>query len=119
MPKKGLTIKNKPPVEPLSKHVVVPFSITFRHKLQSGYRFTDLKPEHLKEWQRFLDKVSGQSFNEVDRLYRRKTDTTDVYNGEQIIHYQVSGIFRIHGIVQAGHFLVIRMDPEHKVHHCN
>lgn len=116
MPKKALTQENHIPPQLLSDRTSIPFSVTFRHKLQNGYKFTDLKRENYKELQNFLDKVCGRPFNDVDRLYRRKSDDTDLHDGEQIIHYEVSGAFRIHGIIECGQFIVLRLDPNHKVH---
>lgn len=116
MPKKKLTQVNNVPTQRLSKRTSIPFSITFRHKLQNGYKFTDLKREDYKEFQAFLDKVCGMSFNDVDILYRRKSDEHDTYNDEQVIHYWVGGAFRIHGTIESGQFIVLRLDPGHKVH---
>ena len=100
----------------LSDRVYAPFSITFRHKLLNGYRLSDLKRENYKELQSFLDKVCGIPFNDVDKLYRRKSDSDDSYEGEQIIHYEVTGKFRIHGIIENSQFIVLRLDPNHRVH---
>nr|DAP75494.1 MAG TPA: hypothetical protein [Caudoviricetes sp.] len=100
----------------LSSRTSAPFSITFRHKLLNGYRFSDLKRENYKELQSFLDKVCGVPFDIVDKLYRRKSDGNDLYDGDQIIHYEVTGKFRIHGIIENAQFIVLRLDPEHKFH---
>lgn len=100
----------------LAARTSAPFSITFRHKLLNGYRLSDLKRENYKELQSFLDKVCGIPFNDVDKLYRRKSDTDDSYEGEQIIHYEVTGKFRIHGIIENSQFIVLRLDPNHRVH---
>lgn len=100
----------------LANRAHAPFSITFRHKLLNGYRLSDLKRENYKELQNFLDKVCGVPFNDVDKLYRRKSDDADLYDGEQIIHYEVTGKFRIHGVIENAQFIVLRFDPNHKVH---
>lgn len=100
----------------LSKRTSAPFSITFRHKLLNGYRLSDLKRENYKELQAFLDKVCGISFDSIDKLYRKQSDTTDLYDGEQIIHYAVTKKFRIHGIIENAQFIVLRLDPNHQYH---
>lgn len=114
---KKLTSKTRPPTrQPLSNRTSSPFTICFKYKLQNRYTFSDLKPDNLKGLQAFLDKVSGMTFQQVDQTYRRTSDSSDVFQDEQVIHYAVSRQFRIHGIIENGQFVVLRLDPEHKVH---
>lgn len=40
----------------------------------------------------------------------------DVYNGMQVYHYAVTEVFRIHVVIEAGYYKIIRLDPRHKVH---
>ena len=55
---------------------------------------------------------------QVDKLYSRKTDTDDKYNGMQVYHYEVTEVFRIHVVIEAGYYKIIRLDPKHAVHKC-
>ena len=111
-------LTNKSSVDPtkLNSHLRVPFSLCFREKLFNGYTFKELKKEQLRDWQKFLDIVSQLTFEQVERRYRRDSDTTDTYGGEQIIHYWVSESFRVHGVIQNAQFVVLRLDPNHRVH---
>ena len=102
--------------EPYTNRLKVPFSVCFKYKLQNGYTFEEMTVKHLKEWQNFLDIASQLTFEEAERRYRRVSDTADVYDGEQVIHYAVSKRFRIHGIIENGQFVILRMDPNHSVH---
>lgn len=100
----------------LTKKVDVPFVVCFRDKLQSGYTFKELEKTNNKEFQNFLDKVSKMTVNQVDKIYRRPTDKQDKYGEYQVFHYEVSDSFRMHVINRNGHYEVIRLDPNHKVH---
>lgn len=93
-----------------------PFIISFRRKLQKGYRFTDLEKMHLKVFQGFLDKVSGMTVQQVDAQYLRPADKQDIKDGENIQHYKITDSFRIHGVYNNERFEVIRIDTNHKVH---
>ncbi len=114
MPK--LTKETKRPLERLSNRLSVPFSICFRYKLQNGYTFSDLDKQQLKEFQAFLNLASQMSFEQVERRYRRKSDTNDTFCGSQVIHYGIGEVFRILGIIEEAQFVVLRLDPTHKYH---
>lgn len=114
MPK--LTKETKRPLERLSNRLSVPFSICFRYKLQNGYTFSDLDKHQLREFQAFLNLASQMSFEQVERRYRRKSDTNDTFCGSQVIHYRIGEVFRIHGIIEEAQFVVLRLDPTHKYH---
>ena len=92
------------------------FIVSFRYKLLSGYKFTDLQWKDIKTFQQFLDKTSQMTFNQVETLYHRDDDSKDLYNGEQITHYKVTDSFRIHGVLENSQFVVLRLDPNHRVH---
>ncbi len=102
--------------EPLTKLNELPFIISFKYKLKKGYTFKELKQNHLKELQHFLDKISGMTISQVDGRYLRQPDSTDVYNGSQVQHYEVTPKFRIHGVLEDKRFEIIRLDPNHKKH---
>ena len=63
-----------------------------------------------------MNKVSQMTVTQVDKAYSRKPDTDDVYNGMQVYHYAVTEVFRIHVVIEAGYYKIIRLDPKHKVH---
>lgn len=102
--------------ERLSNRLSTPFSLCFRYKLQNGYTFSDLNIHQLREFQAFLNLTSQMTFEQVERRYRRTSDTNDTFNGDQVIHYGVGQVFRIHGIIEDAQFVVLRLDPEHKYH---
>ncbi len=110
--------KNLPPKPPqrLTARNEVPFILCFQLPLEKGYTFQQLEKSHLKEFQMFLNKVSQMTVNQVDNQFRRKSDKTDQFQGDQVIHYAVSEAFRIHGVMQNGKFLVLRLDPNHRFH---
>jgi hypothetical protein len=70
----------------------------------------------LKGLQKFLDAVSGLSVSDVDGRYKCKSDMLDTIDGQQIVHYEVTQSFRIHGVYLSGQFEVVRLDPHHRVH---
>ena len=53
---------------------------------------------------------------QVDKLLSRKPDKDDTYNGMQVYHYEVTEVFRIHVVIEAGYYKIIRLDLRHKVH---
>ena len=93
-----------------------PFEVCFKYPLEKGYTFGELSQKNIKEFQRFLDKVSGMTVDQVDHNFGRNPDKNDSYHGSQVYHYEVSGKFRIHVVKEAGYFKVIRLDPNHRVH---
>ncbi len=100
----------------LSNRISSPFILSFKYRLENGYAFSDLNTQHLKEFQSFLNLASKMTFEQGERRYRRKPDTTDSFDGAQVIHYGISQSFRIHGIVENGQFMVLRLDPSHRFH---
>lgn len=104
----------KPPI--LSRKTDVPFIVSFKYPLDRKYNFTALSKADVAAFQRFLDKVSKMSFDEVDKAFLRPTDKGDTFNGSQVIHYKVTDSFRIHGIIENMRFKVLRLDPNHQVH---
>jgi site-specific DNA-cytosine methylase len=116
---KKLTNRNVPPTTasplvPQSRER--PFTVSFRHKLERGYRFSDLQIKDLKDFQGFLDVISELTVSQVDARYKRKSDTADTVSGQQVVHYEASNSFRLHGVYLGGLFEVIRLDPNHRVH---
>ncbi|EFE93071.1 hypothetical protein HMPREF1986_01829 [Oribacterium sp. oral taxon 078 str. F0263] len=94
----------------------VPFELCFKYPLENGYSFKNLKPENIKQFQAFLDKVSHMTVTQVDKAFSRKPDSNDTYRGMQIYHYGVTDTFRIHVVIEAGYYKIIRLDPRHQVH---
>ena len=92
------------------------FSLTLKYPLENNYNFKKLKSEHLREFQSFLDKVSSMTFSQVDNLFLRNPDTNDKFQGKQIQHYEVSNCFRIHGVIEDSHLVILRIDPRHDKH---
>ena len=100
----------------LTRKVDVPFQLCFKDRLEKGYTFEELQKKNLKEFQLFLNKVSQMTVDQVDKQFGRKPDKNDTYCGKQVQHYEVNDKFRIHGVNELGGFMVIRLDPNHKVH---
>ena len=94
----------------------VPFELCFKYPLENGYSFKELTTENVRQFQTFLNKVSKMSVTQVDKAFSRKPDTKDTYNGMQVYHYEVTKVFRIHVVNEAGYYKVIRLEPKHKVH---
>lgn len=111
-----LTQATKEQPTSLTSHLTSPFTLCFRYKLYNNYTFSKMKGHQLKEWQHFLDQVSQMTFEDVEKRYRRISDTTDTFKDEQVIHYGISEAFRVHGIIEGGQFVVLRLDPKHSVH---
>ncbi len=102
--------------ELLTNRLEMPFVLCFKYKLENGYTLSDMKTPQFKELQVFLDRVSQMTFSQVERRYRRNSDKGDIFEGEQVIHYGIGETFRIHGIIENGQFIVLRLDPQHKYH---
>ena len=94
----------------------VPFILGFQYPLERKYTLEELEKRNNKELQNFLDKVSRMSVQQVDERYSRKPDKTDVFDGLQVYHYEVSSSFRIHVVNKDGIYFIIRLDPNHRVH---
>lgn len=100
----------------LTNHRDVPFELCFKYPLEKGYTFNELSKRDIGDFQRFLDKVSKMTVDQVDHNYSKKPDSNDRYNGFQVYHYGVTDAFRIHVINEAGYYKIIRLDPNHKYH---
>ena len=94
----------------------VPFELCFKYPLENGYTFKELSHENIKQFQTFLNKVSKMTVTQVDHLYARKPDISDQYNNMQVYHYEVASAFRIHVVIEAGYYKIIRLDPRHNFH---
>lgn len=94
----------------------VPFELCFKYPLENGYTFKELSPENVRQFQVFLDKIAQMTAVQVDKAYSRKPDVNDIYKGMQVYHYEVTSVFRIHVVIEAGYYKIIRLDPRHKVH---
>ena len=100
----------------LTSHRDVPFELCFKYPLENGYTFKELTRENIRAFQAFLNKVSNMTVQQVDQLYSRKPDKNDTYKGMQVYHYEVAEAFRIHVVIEAGYYKIVRLDPCHKVH---
>ena len=107
---------NKTYPQKLTSNINAPFILGFKYKLESGFTFKELSLDNLKEFQRFLNKIAEQTVTNVDKIYARIPDKNDLFKGKNIRHYLVTGVFRIHVILENGIYQVIRLDPKHKVH---
>ena len=102
--------------ELLTNNRDVPFVLCFKYPLEKKYTFTELEKQNNKELQSFLDKVSRMTVQQVDTVFSRKPDKSDTYNELQVYHYAVTDSFRIHVVNENGRYMVLRLDPNHKVH---
>lgn len=97
-----------------------PFILCFSHPLDKNYKISELGQRELKAFQKFLDTTSRMTYNQVEKLYKRKNDITDkiILKGTkfQVVHFGVTDKFRLHGVIADGMFHVIRFDPNHKKH---
>lgn len=100
----------------LTDKTEVPFVLCFKYPLERKYTLAELEKRNNKELQRFLDKVSQMTVQQVDEAFARKPDHSDTYRGLQVYHYEVTKSFRIHVINEEGRYKIIRLDPNHKVH---
>lgn len=100
----------------LTNKTDVNFELAFKYPLERGYTFNEMSHQNIKEFQRFLDKVSKMSVQQVNNSFARKPDSKDTFNGNQVYHYAVSDSFRIHVILEEGYYKIIRMDPNHRKH---
>jgi len=94
----------------------VPFELCFKYSLAKGFTFSDLEKRNLGDFQRFLDKVAKMSVQQVDKAFARPPDKNDSYHDKQVLHYSITDSFRIHTVLEEGRYVVIRLDPNHKVH---
>ena len=123
MVRKGLTANNtaQSGALPLTNRNTVPFYLSINHQLDNNYDFKHkkLSKGKLSELHTFIDKAVGKPISDVEKLYKRPTDTNDKYGAskKQIIHFRVSKGFRIHGFYNNhGYFELCRLDPDHEVH---
>ncbi len=99
----------------LTSHLSLPFTLCFKYKLQNGYTFNDLNTAQIRDLQKFLDIVSQLTSQQVKQRYERESDPNDTFNGNQVTHYGITQVFHIHGTIENGQFVVLRLDPRHHV----
>lgn len=102
--------------EKLTSRIHRPFVISLKYELLDGYKLTNMSIQDIKHFQSFLDKVTKMTFQQVDTVYKRKSDKQDKYISSGIIHYEYSDGCRVHGIIEEGRFKLLRIDPNHRVH---
>lgn len=54
----------------------VPFEICFKYPLEKGYTFDNLSQRNIKDFQRFLDKISSMTVDQVDHIHPRNVEIT-------------------------------------------
>ena len=119
---KSLTNQNsaKTGALPLTSRNTAPFYLSINHQLENKFDFKHKKLNNarLKEFHAFIDKAVGNSISDVEKLYKRETDTKDKYGAskKQMIHFGFGDNFRIHGYYEQGYFVLCRLDPDHKKH---
>jgi len=94
----------------------VQFELSFKYPLKKGFTFKNLEKKNLIELQRFLDKIARMTVQQVDKAFARQPDKNDTFNNKQVLHYEVAKSFRIHAVFEDGRYVVIRIDPNHRVH---
>lgn len=93
----------------------VPFVLGLGLPIEKGYSFAELEKSDNKNFQRFLDKITKMTVQQVDSSFARKPDKDDVYKGRRVYHYAVTDSFRVHVVNIDGIYHVLRIDPNHKV----
>lgn len=107
---------NKANAKQLTTKTSVTFKILLEEELDKKHDFTVLKNKgNIKSFQDFLYKLIGKSWEDVEKLYRRKDYKNEKHNGEQIIHFGEDGkSFRLHGIKRDNkYFVLLKIDPNH------
>jgi hypothetical protein len=93
-----------------------PFILCFKYPLEKRYNFSNLQMKDVKAFQKFLDKISQMTVQQVDVSFSKAPDKEDTFNGLQVYHYAVTDTFRIHVVNEAGIYKILRLDPNHAVH---
>jgi len=94
----------------------VRFELSFKYPLIREYNFNNLERRNINDFQRFLDKVAKMTVQQVDKAFLRSPDKNDCYDDRPVLHYEVTDTFRIHVVLEEGRYVVVRLDPNHKVH---
>jgi len=100
----------------LTDRVDTSFTLGFRYPLESGYTFKEMNNANIKHFQKFLNKISKMTVQQVDTSFALNSDKNDEYNGIPVNHYKVTDAFRIHTIFEDGVHIIIRIDPNHHFH---
>ncbi|MDE8053855.1 hypothetical protein PT072_08240 [Erysipelothrix rhusiopathiae] len=102
----------------LTNDVNRPFHIKFGPDICDKYNLSCCGKDGLiaKKIGQFLSKTVGNSWDQVEKNYKRTNDTNDKFNGHQIIHLKFSKSGRIHGYIEGTVFHVVRIDPNHDFH---
>ena len=100
------------------------FKFALTGSLDNEYCFKKLRPDHVKEFHRFIDGILSKrlTISQVDNLFLRTKGKViakeEIFGKERdIIHYgKKNSPFRIHGYLNDDGYLVIcKIDPNHKV----
>ena len=109
------TVPKQSPVLLTNRRDVL-FELSFKYPLIKGYTFKELEKRNVNDFQRFLDKIVKMTVQQVDESFARQPDKNDNYANTQILHYEITDSFRIHVILEEGRYVVLRLDPNHKLH---
>lgn|GEM_PF-1096620 len=93
-----------------------PFVVCFKYQLPKEFCFTKLEKRSIKDFQSFLNKISNMTFLDVEKTFKKESDTSDIFHDMPVVHYKVTEDFRLHGVMENWEFCVIRIDPNHKFH---
>ena len=106
---------NKIEAKQLTDKASTIFKVSIEEKLYNNYDFTVLKNKgNMEDFQNLLYKFIGKSWDDIEKLYKRKNNKDDKYNGKQIIHFgEKDKSFRLHGVRSGEYFVLLRIDPQH------
>lgn len=116
MANKLTSITKQKNTETLTSNTVRNFSVLFSDEIEKIFDLSKLEKSDSHKLIKFIHLATSLSWDQVDKKYLRKNDKTDVKEGHDIIHYGLTDKFRLHGYIDKGSFIIIRVDPNHKVH---
>lgn len=82
------------------------------------YKVNDLQKDDKIRFTNLLGQMLEMNWEDVENKYRRPDDKEDkTKEGIQICHYGKNGdSMRIHGYIDSGMLIIVKVDPNHKVH---
>lgn len=101
----------------LTDKVSTSFKISLEEKLQNNYDFKTLRnKKDMESFQKLLYKLIGKSWDNIKSLKRQNCKNDKHTDGSQIIHFGEDGnTLRLHGIMRKDYFVLLRIDPKHKI----
>ena len=116
MAKKLINKKYVPQDTQLIKKEEAKFVLAFKDKLEGKYNFDNFSVTDIKNFQKFLDKISKMTITQVDNAFLRSPDHNDKIHDISVQHYEYTDGGRIHGYFIDKVFYVIRVDKNHRYH---